>query len=1558
MACSETVCLVLLAVLLLPCSSSGCMFGIPTLGATFPAGDIFLEKGQSLKITCKLNKVDNVTNAKKIFFTAGKERVPKRFVNVIDMSTAELLIPNMTLTNHSVYYCRLQTMDKVVCLNQVVVGLKPQEPKNLTCISENWQSLVCNWDKEDHYLPTSYTILYTLAGRGSRSQLLRCPGDSDRKNNTCLWDFTTSPIYRTVHEFYTIIMTGYNALGNVTFPPIRFHHYAHVIPNPPENLCAQNVTTHSVVLKWVVAYPMQNFPPGLITRVEFRHKWIPEGQWIIVNTTNLPYNPADMTLHITNLPYAHTNYTIRVQHKSQRAQDKGYSEPATVNITTESEKPTAPPKVDIGGFENEKLSIRNIYLYWERIPECLYNSDGFEYQIEIEENGALSNIVTADKTASYIKIKNLSHNAYTFNIYAKNNLGVSDAPSVITVPHYKSSGIKGPLAFTKIEYDDGVTELSWNEPDTTDLIGSTPIIDYTIFWCENTKDKAFQCTGSMNWIRVPAKANWHNVTIPDKNRTYQFAISANGENESSGLSWTVCTVAHDKVIEGLTQVSLSMVGSTFLGISWNLQCSHRIGQVLGYNFRYCPIFSANTAQLRECKEPSKVQFVQGDANTKLGNITGLMPYTAYMYNLTVLSKGGEGVGETQFATTLEAAPEPPSDLVATNVTNSSIHISWKPPARPNGNIKYYEVNYTVGTTKIDGTYTEHTLVDLPSFTNVSIYLRACTIACSNKSNVIMERTLIGTPSKIDMVHLRRQLNESNVKVSWNVPVNRAGYIDFYELWVEEHGKNASDKDYTVSNQTSQLVSIPDCFGDKPLVYIFRVRAVNKDEYNQSQYGPWSDPREENCYSSGFPSTEVIIFFSIFAAVILVSVVWCYGKRFWICLEKMRNVPVELPPGLDPSSQTFAPTQKPPLDSSKPTPEDIDDSEMLLTKSERHGRNPSGDSSGCSSAGNNDSISLTSNRQISTDSGTEADQLTEGDSTQVQVHVEMDPVDAVRNWQVMPDKFTPDQSNQQIEMLSCMQTYCKIGEANNSDVATTGPYIMLGEQQQPPQENNKGSNGYVTVEQVDLMLSRQESNGYSAAPPNGFMLRKGSTSTAEETPSSCSSRTSSASGSPTLPQAALNGYAKVGNSGPPAPPKSANSSGYVALGDVNLSFKPPQHEDETPKIKQIDLCNSGMRRLRLFLNLLLLTQAGGIAQIKPSICIYSLTTSSNFKGKICKGTLIFEDNFTKLDPQKWTHEITMAGGGNNEFQIYWNGSVAPPNASANVFITDSSVLNIKPNFLATTYSENFLTSGNINLGKYCTASWNNGCNRTGSGSLILPPITSARLHTINTFNFRYGTVQVRAQLPAGDWIWPAIWMMPKRSTYGTWPRSGEIDIMESRGNRDLGSFNGGTNIGVEMSSSTLHWGPDTANNRFRKTNWERKTAKGNGYDKAFHLYEVQWTPDYIKFSIDGNETGRVTPSSGGFWQLGNFSSSLTNIWANGTKMAPFDQEFFLILNVAVGGTTGMFPDGISNPKPKPWSNASPNTAFKDFWSKRADWEPTWKTDGTTALKIDYVRVYAL
>ena len=82
-----------------------------------------------------------------------------------------------------------------------------------------------------------------------------------------------------------------------------------------------------------------------------------------------------------------------------------------------------------------------------------------------------------------------------------------------------------------------------------------------------------------------------------------------------------------------------------------------------------------------------------------------------------------------------------------------------------------------------------------------------------------------------------------------------------------------------------------------------------------------------------------------------------------------------------------------------------------------------------------------------------------------------------------------------------------------------------------------------------------------------------------------------------------------------------------------------------------------------------------------------------------------------------------------------------------------------------------------------------------------PIQSARLRTAKSFSFRYGRLEVEAKMPKGDWLWPAVWLLPRYQKYGTWPQSGEIDLLESRGNENL--FDGdGNNIGTKFIGSTV------------------------------------------------------------------------------------------------------------------------------------------------------------
>lgn len=248
-------------------------------------------------------------------------------------------------------------------------------------------------------------------------------------------------------------------------------------------------------------------------------------------------------------------------------------------------------------------------------------------------------------------------------------------------------------------------------------------------------------------------------------------------------------------------------------------------------------------------------------------------------------------------------------------------------------------------------------------------------------------------------------------------------------------------------------------------------------------------------------------------------------------------------------------------------------------------------------------------------------------------------------------------------------------------------------------------------------------------------------------------------------------------------------------------------------------------------------------------------------------------------------------------------------------TTGGNLHIKPSFTSEVFGEEFLTSGRVVIPpQECTESYNWGCDRTGSYDHIINPIRSARVDTRDSFAFKYGTLEIRAKMPAGDWIWPALWLMPKNSVYGEWPRSGEIDLMELRGNRQL--FSGNTNVGNEHAGSTIHFGPSqSVKNQWPLHHYSKNRSPG--FNENFNVYRLVWTPNLLQFLINGEIVGTVEAGSG-FWNAGNFAGSgLPNPWAQGTTMAPFDQEFFIIINNAVGGTNYFSDDFENRNGGKPW-----------------------------------------
>jgi beta-glucanase (GH16 family) len=155
-------------------------------------------------------------------------------------------------------------------------------------------------------------------------------------------------------------------------------------------------------------------------------------------------------------------------------------------------------------------------------------------------------------------------------------------------------------------------------------------------------------------------------------------------------------------------------------------------------------------------------------------------------------------------------------------------------------------------------------------------------------------------------------------------------------------------------------------------------------------------------------------------------------------------------------------------------------------------------------------------------------------------------------------------------------------------------------------------------------------------------------------------------------------------------------------------------------------------------------------------------------------------------------------------------------------------------------------------------------------------TSARLKTEGLFNQAYGRFEARIKIPKGQGMWPAFWMLGNNISSVNWPKCGEIDIMENIG-REPGTVHG-----------SLH-GPSTGGPT-SDTSAPFSLPAGQNFADDFHLYAVEWEPGAVRFFVDSTLYATSTQSQ---WPAGG-------TWV-------FDHPFFIILNVAVGGSWPGSPD---------------------------------------------------
>ncbi len=278
-------------------------------------------------------------------------------------------------------------------------------------------------------------------------------------------------------------------------------------------------------------------------------------------------------------------------------------------------------------------------------------------------------------------------------------------------------------------------------------------------------------------------------------------------------------------------------------------------------------------------------------------------------------------------------------------------------------------------------------------------------------------------------------------------------------------------------------------------------------------------------------------------------------------------------------------------------------------------------------------------------------------------------------------------------------------------------------------------------------------------------------------------------------------------------------------------------------------------------------------------------------------LVWSDEFNTpvIDTAKWGFDVDCWGGGNDERQCYTA-------SKRNAAIVDGKLV--------------ISALRQRSTGPALPKALRRGA--TDPNAEVTREFTSARLTTPGKAAWRFGRIEVRASLPQGQGTWPAIWMLPEADSYGSWAASGEIDILEA------------VNLGIPCATcsggreatilGTLHFGQKWPDNQHKGTEIHAPEVL-----EGFHTYAIEWQGDRITWQIDGRTYAERKANE---W------------WSAGSKApgAPFDREFHLILNLAIGG-------GLAEKR------GLGGVSRKDFPKRFAiDWVRVWqKNDAAVAAR---------
>jgi len=291
----------------------------------------------------------------------------------------------------------------------------------------------------------------------------------------------------------------------------------------------------------------------------------------------------------------------------------------------------------------------------------------------------------------------------------------------------------------------------------------------------------------------------------------------------------------------------------------------------------------------------------------------------------------------------------------------------------------------------------------------------------------------------------------------------------------------------------------------------------------------------------------------------------------------------------------------------------------------------------------------------------------------------------------------------------------------------------------------------------------------------------------------------------------------------------------------------------------------------------------------NLIIYTLLFSATLLCSRADWEVVWRDEFDSptLDLSKWSVDVNCWGGGNGELECYTSNQ-------DNIRIDNGSLIleaKRQPGYIGS--NDNCTTPGS------CT-----GPRDYTSGKVVT--------RGPDTGSWLYGKFEARIKLPKGKFLWPAFWMLPTDSVYGSWAASGEMDIMEYRGQSP------------DVVLGTIHYSSEWPNNRWTSSG---EVSFPFDFSEDYHVFGLEWELDWIRWYVDDQKYFEQYTDKN--WYQGAGTNHYT------ANRQPWDQRFFILLNLAIGG--GFFngmgdltPDDVATTWTQPymaidWVRVSKNSS---------------------------------